>query len=194
MRFLLLATLLGLALLALAPQAEALERLHSYYELRDDTEALAAQYPDIAIYSEHGSSTGPLGLAIFSVDVALNITALSEAELAALPTMYVDGAHHGNEGMASEAAFLFLQDVLERSTADPAYLDALHMAAANDTLDPAFRALVLSLPALIWGAIVGGGATFGVGYSIGAAITFLRPPTRSNASRTIPRFSSSWCG
>ena len=122
MRFLLLATLLGLALLALAPQAEALERLHSYYELRDDTEALAAQYPDIAIYSEHGSSTGPLGLAIFSVDVALNITTLPEAELAALPTMYVDGAHHGNEGMASEAAFLFLQDVLERSTADPAYL------------------------------------------------------------------------
>ena len=82
MRFLLLATLLGLALLTLAPPAEALERLHSYYELRDDTEALAAQYPEIAVYSEHGSSSGPLGLAIFSVDVALNITTLSEAELA----------------------------------------------------------------------------------------------------------------
>ncbi len=122
MRFLLLATLLGLTLLALTPQAEALERLHSYYELRDDTEALAAQYPAIAIYSEHGSSSGPLGLEIFSVDVALNITTLSEAELAALPTFYIDGAHHGNEGMSSEAAFLFLQDVLERSTADPGYL------------------------------------------------------------------------
>ncbi len=122
MRFLLLATLLGLALLALAPQAEALELLHNYYGLRDDTEALAAQYPDIAIYSEHGSSTGPLGLAIFSVDVTLNITTLSEAELAALPTFYVDGAHHGNEGMSSEAAFLFLQDVLGRSAADPDYL------------------------------------------------------------------------
>jgi len=121
-RFLLFTTLVGLALLALAPPAEALERLHTYYELRDDTEALAAQYPDIAVYSEHGSGTGPLALDIFSVDVALNITELSESERAALPTMYVDGAHHGNEGMSSEAAFLFLQDVLERTTTDPAYL------------------------------------------------------------------------
>jgi len=43
--------------------------------------------------------------------------------LAALPTMYVDGVHHGNEGMSAEAAFLFLQDVLERSAADPTYLE-----------------------------------------------------------------------
>jgi hypothetical protein len=64
-----------------------------------------------------------LNLEIFSVDVALNITELSEEELAALPTMYVDGVHHGNEGMSAEAAFLFLQDILERSNADPSYLE-----------------------------------------------------------------------
>ena len=99
-----------LCLAFVAQPSEAVEVLHNYYSMQDDTEELAGNYPDIAIYSEHASSTG-LGLEIFSVDVALNITELSEEELAALPTMYVDGVHHGNEGMSAEAAFLFLQDV-----------------------------------------------------------------------------------
>ena len=111
-----------LCLAFVAQPGEAVEVLHNYYSMQDDTEELAGNYPDIAIYSEHASSTG-LGLEIFSVDVALNITELSEDELAALPTMYVDGVHHGNEGMSAEAAFLFLQDVLERSAADPTYLE-----------------------------------------------------------------------
>ena len=111
-----------LCLAFVAQPSEAVEVLHNYYSMQDDTEELAGNYPDIAIYSEHASSTG-LGLEIFSVDVALNITELSEDELAALPTMYVDGVHHGNEGMSAEAAFLFLQDVLERSAADPTYLE-----------------------------------------------------------------------
>ena len=101
---------------------EAVEVLHTYNSMKEDTEELANQYPDIAIYSEHANSTG-LGLEIFSVDVALNITELSQEELEALPAMYVDGVHHGNEGMSAEAAFLFLQDVLERSTTDPSYLE-----------------------------------------------------------------------
>ena len=115
--------LLVIVFLAFTAQpSEAVEVLHNYNSMKDDTEELANQYPDIAIYSEHASSTG-LGLEIFSVDVALNITELTEEELAALPTMYVDGVHHGNEGMSAEAAFLFLQDVLERSAADPSYLE-----------------------------------------------------------------------
>ena len=101
---------------------EAVEVLHTYNSMKEDTEELANQYPDIAIYSEHANSTG-LDLEIFSVDVALNITELSQEELEALPAMYVDGVHHGNEGMSAEAAFLFLQDVLERSTTDPSYLE-----------------------------------------------------------------------
>ena len=105
-----------------AQPSEAVELLHSYDSMKEDTQELANQYPNIAIYSEHASSTG-LNLEIFSVDVALNITELSEEELAALPTMYVDGVHHGNEGMSAEAAFLFLQDILERSNADPTYLE-----------------------------------------------------------------------
>ena len=48
---------------------------------------------------------------------------LTDEELNALPTMYVDGTHHGNEGMSAEASFLFLQDVLQRSAADPSYLE-----------------------------------------------------------------------
>jgi len=115
--------LIAVVFLAFAAQpSEAVEILHNYNSMKDDTEELANQYPDIAIYSEHASSTG-LGLEIFSVDVALNITELTEEELAVLPTMYVDGVHHGNEGMSAEAAFLFLQDVLERSTANSSYLE-----------------------------------------------------------------------
>jgi hypothetical protein len=115
--------LLTIIFLAFTAQpSEAVEVLHTYDSMKEDTQELASQYPNIAIYSEHASSTG-LNLEIFSVDVALNITELSEDELAALPTMYVDGSHHGNEGMSAEAAFLFLQDILERSNADPTYLE-----------------------------------------------------------------------
>ena len=115
--------LLTIIFLAFTAQpSEAVEILHTYDSMKEDTQELANQYPNIAIYSEHASSTG-LNLEIFSVDVALNITELSEEELAALPTMYVDGVHHGNEGMSAEAAFLFLQDILERSNADPSYLE-----------------------------------------------------------------------
>ena len=84
-----------------AQPSEAVELLHTYDSMKDDTQELASQYPNIAIYSEHASSTG-LNLEIFSVDVALNITELSEDELKALPTMYVDGVHHGNEGMSAK--------------------------------------------------------------------------------------------
>ena len=116
-------TIVALAFLVFSAQpSEAVEALHTYDSMKEDTQELASQYPDIAIYSEHGMSTG-LDLEIFSVDVALNITELSDEELHALPTMYVDGTHHGNEGMSAEASFLFLQDVLERSAADPSYLE-----------------------------------------------------------------------
>ena len=115
--------LLTITFLAFTAQpSEAVEVLHTYDSMKDDTQELASQYPEIAIYSEQGISPG-LDLEIFSVDVALNITELSDEELNALPTMYVDGTHHGNEGMSAEASFLFLQDVLERSTADPSYLE-----------------------------------------------------------------------
>ena len=115
-------SLLAFALLIFTAQSsEAVEALHTYDSMKEDTQELASLYPEIAIYSEHGISTG-LDLEIFSVDVALNITELTDEELKALPTMYVDGTHHGNEGMSAEASFLFLNDVLERSAADPSYL------------------------------------------------------------------------
>ena len=109
-------------LVILAQPSEAVEVLHTYDSMKEDTQELASQYPDIAIYSEHAMSAG-LNLEIFSVDVALNITELTTEELEALPTMYVDGSHHGNEGMSAEAAFLFLQDILERSATDSEYLE-----------------------------------------------------------------------
>ena len=69
---------LALVFLAFSAQpSEGVEVLHNYYSMKEDTEELASQYPDIAIYSEHGMSTG-LDLEIFSVDVELNITELSQ--------------------------------------------------------------------------------------------------------------------
>ena len=116
---LLLGAIIALPLLIGSAQGEI---LHNYYTIQEDTEELANMYPDIAIYREHGeSSLG--GLSIFSVDVALNITELSEKELRAMPTMYVDAAHHGNEQMAVEAAYFFLKEVLEKSASNPAYLE-----------------------------------------------------------------------
>ena len=116
---LLLGAIIALPLLIGSAQGEI---LHNYYTIQEDTEELANMYPDIAIYREHGeSSLG--GLSIFSVDVALNITELSEEELQAMPTMYVDAAHHGNEQMAVEAAYFFLKEVLEKSASNPAYLE-----------------------------------------------------------------------
>ncbi len=116
---LLLGVIIALPLLIGSAQGEI---LHNYYTIQEDTEELANMYPDIAIYREHGeSSLG--GLSIFSVDVALNITELSEEELRAMPTMYVDAAHHGNEQMAVEAAYFFLKEVLEKSASNPAYLE-----------------------------------------------------------------------
>ena len=116
---LLLGAIIALPLLIGSAQGEI---LHNYYTIQEDTEELANMYPDIAIYREHGeSSLG--GLSIFSVDVALNITELSEEELRAMPTMYVDAAHHGNEQMAVEAAYFFLKEVLEKSASNPAYLE-----------------------------------------------------------------------
>ena len=116
---LLLGAIIALPLLIGSTQGEI---LHNYYTIQEDTEELANMYPDIAIYREHGeSSLG--GLSIFSVDVALNITELSEEELRAMPTMYVDAAHHGNEQMAVEAAYFFLKEVLEKSASNPAYLE-----------------------------------------------------------------------
>ncbi|SVB16597.1 uncharacterized protein METZ01_LOCUS169451, partial [marine metagenome] len=51
--------LLVIVFLAFAAQpSEAVEILHNYYSMQDDTEELASNYPDIAIYSEHASSTG----------------------------------------------------------------------------------------------------------------------------------------
>jgi hypothetical protein len=44
----------------------------------------------------------------------------------------------------------------------------------------------LSLVSAIWGAVLGGGVTFGVGYSIGALITYLRPPVPPPATPSQP--------
>ena len=79
-------TIVALAFLVFSAQpSEAVEVLHTYDSMKGDTQELASQYPEIAIYSEQGISTG-LDLEIFSVDVALNITELTDEELNALPT------------------------------------------------------------------------------------------------------------
>ena len=52
-------TIVALAFLVFSAQpSEAVEALHTYDSMKEDTQELASQYPDIAIYSEHVISTG----------------------------------------------------------------------------------------------------------------------------------------
>lgn len=124
-------TVLAIALVAqvallatvLAPSAsaQAPELYHNYVTLQQDTQALAEEHADIAAYRVVGESV--LGNEIFAVDVALGMDNRSSEELAELPTLYVDGGHHGNEVLSIEAAYLFLADVLEAASEDPSVLE-----------------------------------------------------------------------
>jgi hypothetical protein len=113
--------------MAMAPSAQAQvtegqpEAYHTYDEMKQDMQALAEEY-DAAEFRGVGTST--LDQEIFVVDVAANISDRSEEELAQLPTLYVDGAHHGNEILSAEAAYYFLTRVLENATEEGAsYLE-----------------------------------------------------------------------
>lgn len=114
-----------LALVVAAPAAAAqpgpAEAYHTYPTLKEDVQALVAEHPDRARYRVVGTSVA--GLEIFTVDVARNISDRSPEELADLPTLYVDGGHHGNEQLSIEAVYLFLSDVLSRTADDPSKLD-----------------------------------------------------------------------
>jgi len=114
---------ISLATVGLVPTAGAQaspEPYHTYDTMKSDVQALAKEH-DIAEYREHGTSVG--GLEIFSVDVAINVSERSEDELAELPTLYVDGAHHGNELLSAEATYYFLERVLANATEDASYLE-----------------------------------------------------------------------
>ncbi len=106
---------------AVPATAQETEPYHDYTTLRSDTMALAEEYPHIAEFRVVGHST--LGFEIFAVDVALDIGNRSDEELAALPALYVDGGHHGNEILGIEAAYYFLEDVLEQAAEDPSTLE-----------------------------------------------------------------------
>lgn len=111
---------LAAAALCLLPAAAAQEPYHDYRSLKEDTRALAEEHPGIAEFRVHGTSVA--GLEVFHVDVARDIGDRSDAELASLSTMYVDGGHHGNEILSMEAAYYFLEDVLEAAAEDPSVL------------------------------------------------------------------------
>jgi len=108
------------ALALAAGTASAQERYRTYDEMKQDLQALADEH-DVAEYRVIGEST--LGQEIVAVDVANNITDRSEAELGELPTLYVDGAHHGNEILSAEAAYYALERVLERADGNASYLE-----------------------------------------------------------------------
>lgn len=108
------AALLLLALVALlAPGALAqapegpLYAYHTYASLASDLERLAAEHPGLARLASIGQSRA--GLELWMLEVGN----LSDPGLAAKPAMYLDAAHHGNEALSLEAAYLFAALLLE---------------------------------------------------------------------------------
>jgi hypothetical protein len=126
--------------MAIAPSAQAQpsagqpEAYHSYDEMKQDMQALAEEH-DVAEFRELGTTGSALDQEIFAVDVALNISERSEEELDQLPTLYVDGAHHGNEILSAEAAYYFLERVLENATEDPATIEGKRLLV-NPIVNP----------------------------------------------------------
>jgi hypothetical protein len=126
--------------MALAPTAQAQaptgqpQAYHTYDEMKSDMQALAEEH-DVAQFRVLGTTGSALDQEIFAVDVARNIDNRSEEELAELPTLYVDGAHHGNEILSAEAAYYFLERVLANATEDPSYLEDKHLVV-NPIVNP----------------------------------------------------------
>jgi hypothetical protein len=120
MRGLLVAAAAAVALLTLVPGASAQDPYHTYQGMKQDTRTLAEEHPDVAEFRIVGQSVA--GQEIFAVDVAQDIGNLTDEELASLPAMYVDGGHHGNEILSMEAAYHFLEDVLEAAGNDSSVL------------------------------------------------------------------------
>jgi hypothetical protein len=111
----------ALAVLLTLPGVAAQEPYHTYDGMKQDVKALAEEHPEIADYGVHGQSVA--GSEIFHVDVALGIQDRSDEELKELPTFYVDGGHHGNEILSMEAAYYFLEDVLQVAENDTSVLE-----------------------------------------------------------------------
>lgn len=106
-----------LALLLIVPLATAqvghqdpplVDVVHQPATTEQDLLDLAAVNPDFAEVRSFGSS-------VLDVDLWLIDIHAPDVAADALPVLYIDGNHHGNEQYGSESVWFFLEDLMDRS-------------------------------------------------------------------------------
>jgi len=110
---------------------------HDYATLTADLQALAAAHPDHAKLTSMGTSV--LGLDVWDLEVGN----FSDPAYRDLPALYVDAAHHGDDLLATEAAYAFAVALLGAPGADPelaAVADA-HRVFITPLVNPDGRSL-----------------------------------------------------
>lgn len=86
---------------------------HTYPTLTADLQALAEAHPDLVRLTSIGQSVR--GLELWNVEIG----EFNASDYAARPGFYLDGGHHGNEGLGIEAAYLFAAFLAEGYGTDP---------------------------------------------------------------------------
>lgn len=114
-----LAGVLVLVVLLPAAAAQAPTLYHNHVTLTQDLQALAAGHPDIARLSSLGASVQGRELWVMEVGN------FADPAYASLPAFYLDGGHHGNEHLGIEAAYLFLEELLDGYGNDAAVTQAV---------------------------------------------------------------------
>lgn len=111
---------LALAVLFLAPLASAqighpetpvVDVVHQPATAEQDLLDLAAVNPDYADVRSFGQSV--LGMDLWLIDIHA-----PDVDVDAVPVLYIDGNHHGNEQYGSETVWFFLEDLMEWSTTE----------------------------------------------------------------------------
>lgn len=112
-------------LLATFPSASAqvpdlpLEPYHNAVTLYRDLEALVAEHPDLARFGPETRTLGQGRIVVVEVASPLADDPFADPR----PTLVVDAGHHGNEILAVEAAYYFLETLLADASADPSILE-----------------------------------------------------------------------
>lgn len=113
MRALAVVFLLVAVALPAAAQDLPVEPYHNSVTLERDLAALVAAHPDIARFLGETSTMQQGKIQV--VEVAFP---LGSGDTDPRPTLLVDGAHHGNEVLAVESAYYFLESLLMEAEAD----------------------------------------------------------------------------
>ncbi len=93
------------------PESPVGDVVHQPATTEQDLRDLAAVNPDVAEVRSFGQSV--LGVDLWLIDIHA-----PDVDVDALPVLYIDGNHHGNEQYGSETVWFFLEDLMDWSTTE----------------------------------------------------------------------------